>query len=83
MLRFVADSEGEEFIVGTEESMIAPLQERNPGKTFHSTGSVCSSMRLTTLRSVWGALDRMAHVVTVPEDVRGRAEGAIRRMLAL
>jgi quinolinate synthase len=83
MLRHASECDANQFIVGTEEGLVHSLQERNPHKEFFMTGSVCSSMRLTTLLSVRGALDRMAHVVAVPEEVREPAAAAIRRMLAL
>ncbi|MFO7959177.1 MAG: quinolinate synthase NadA [Candidatus Brocadiia bacterium] len=81
MLDFVAASDSQSFIVGTEEGLLHPLREQNPRKHFYSTGSVCSSMRLTTLASVRRALDRMSNVITVPEEVRERAVVALNRML--
>jgi quinolinate synthase len=83
MLRYASESDSRQFIVGTEEGLLHALQEQNPHKEFFMSGSVCSSMRLTTLPSVRRALDRMAHVVTVPEEVRKPAAAAIERMLAL
>jgi len=81
MLDYAARSERKRLIVGTEEGLVHPLQERNPQKEFYATGSVCSSMRLTTLVSVRRALDRMTNVVTVPEDIREQAAVALARML--
>ncbi len=83
MLDFVAASDSLGFIVGAEEGLLHPLRERNPRKRFYSTGSVCSSMRLTTLASVRLALDRMSDVVRVPQEVRERAAVALNRMLEL
>ncbi len=81
MLDYADGAEAGVFIVGTEEGMVYPLQERLPRKEFYATGSVCSSMRLTTLASVRRALDRMSNVVRVPESVRERAAVALGRML--
>ena len=81
MLRYAAQSERQQLVVGTEEGLLYPLQEQNPRKEFYATGSVCSSMRLTTLLSVRRALDRMTNVVSVPEEVRERAAVALSRML--
>ncbi|MFO8008002.1 MAG: quinolinate synthase NadA [Candidatus Brocadiia bacterium] len=83
MLSFAAGSDAEAFIVGTEEGLLGPLREQNPRKQFYATGSVCSSMRLTTLASVRRALDRMSNVIRVPEEVRQRAQVALQRMLEL
>jgi len=81
MLRHAAESDAEAFVVGTEEGLLAPLHDQKPRKQFYATGSVCSSMRLTTLASVRRALDRMSNVISVPEDVRERAGVALERML--
>ncbi len=81
MLDHAAESEAEVFIVGTEEGLLHPLQEQNPRKEFYATGSVCSSMRLTTLASVRRALDRMSNVVRVPEAICEKASAALERML--
>jgi quinolinate synthase len=83
MIEYAAQSDRAQFIVGTEEGLVHPLQERCPHKEFYSPGSVCSAMRLTTLSSVRLALDRMTNVVSVPEDVRERAAVALNRMLAV
>ena len=81
MLAFAAGSDRQSFIVGTEEGFLHPLQEGNPHKEFHVTGSVCSSMRLTTLHSVRRALDRMTNAISVPEPIRCRAAAALDHML--
>jgi len=81
MLAFASRSDRQQFIVGTEEGLVHPLQEQNPRKEFYATGSVCSSMRLTTLASIRLALDRMTNVVTVPDEIRERASVALKRML--
>ncbi|MCK4283219.1 MAG: quinolinate synthase NadA [Candidatus Brocadiae bacterium] len=83
MLDYASRSSKRAFIVGTEESMLHPLQEQNPHKMFLSSGSVCSSMRVTTLGSVRCALDRMVNVVSVPADIRERAAGAVSAMMAV
>jgi len=81
MLAHAAGSDARTFIVATEEGLLHPLQEQNPRKHFYATGSVCSSMRLTTLASVRRALDRMSNVISVPEHIREPASVALNRML--
>ncbi len=83
MLDYAARSGRRAFIVATEEGLLHPLQEQNPHKQFFATGSVCSSMRLTTLSSIRRALDRMANVVSVPPEIRERAAAAVNAMLAV
>jgi len=82
MLYYATTSDKEEFIVGTEEGFVHPLQEHNPRKHFYPTGSVCSSMHLITLGSIRHALDRMTNAVAVPDDVREGAAKALERMVA-
>jgi len=81
MLAFARECDHEQFIVGTEEGFLYPLEEQNPRKQFYTTGSCCASMRLTTLRSIRHALDRMTNVVEVPDEIRERALTALERML--
>ncbi len=83
MLDYAGRSDASEFIVGTEEGLLHPLAEQNPRKRFYATGSVCSSMKLTTLNSVRRALDRMTNVVSVDEEIREPARAALERMLDL
>jgi quinolinate synthase len=83
ILGYVADSDRESFIIGTEGGILAPLRERNPRKRFFATGSTCASMRLITLHSLRGALDRMETQIQVDEDLAGRARGALEKMVAL
>jgi len=83
MLRYAASSPAREFIVGTEEGILHGLEKASPHKDFFTPGSICATMKLTTLASIRSALDRMATVVTVPEDVRDRAAAALQRMLAV
>ena len=81
MLDHAAELDARELIVGTEEGLLHPLREQNPRKQFYATGSICSSMKLTTLNSVRRALDRMSNVVQVAEEVREPARAALERML--
>lgn len=85
MLRFARASEAREFIVGTETGLLHRLRKDNPGKAFHPLrhDMVCPNMKKTTLGSVVKALERMEHVVKVPEDVRVRAKRALDRMLEI
>ncbi|MBU0515403.1 MAG: quinolinate synthase NadA [Proteobacteria bacterium] len=85
MLTFAAESDAEEFIVGTETGLLHPLQKNNPTKKFYpaSKRMVCPNMKLTTLASVKIALELMTPVIEVPEDVAAKARLAVERMLAV
>lgn len=85
MLAFARESDQEEFIIGTEVGLLHPLSKENPGKTFIPVdpGMVCTDMKKTTLAEVARALEEMTPVVSVPEDIRMRAQKAVDRMLAV
>ncbi len=85
MLKFAAESDAEEFIVGTETGLLHPLRTKNPDKKFYpaSERMVCPNMKLTTLESIKIALELMTPVISVPEDIAEKARLAVERMLAV
>jgi quinolinate synthase len=54
-----------------------------PNTEFVRPCNLCPHMKRITLAGIHDSLVTMQHEVTVPEDVRVRAEQAINRMLAL
>ena len=85
MLRFARQDDVTELIVGTEVDIIHRMRKENPGKTFYpaSTKAVCPNMKKITLEKLYWALENMAPVVTVPEDIAARAKAAVDRMVAI
>ena len=85
MLRFAAETDARQIIVGTEVGMIYRLRQENPDKQFIpvSEQAVCPNMKAITLETVLWALEDMTTVIAVPEPVRARALVAVERMLAL
>jgi quinolinate synthase len=83
MFRYCKFAKAKEFIIVTEMGMLYKLKKENPDKTFYLATQhlICPSMKLTTLGWVAQSLETMTHVITVPEDVRGKAIKALRRML--
>ena len=83
MLRFVLESKGKEFIVGTEIGLLHRLRRENPEKIFYPLRSdmVCPNMKKTTLQSVLRAFEANVHLVRVPEHIRVPAKRALDRML--
>jgi quinolinate synthase len=74
-----------QFIVGTEMGLIHRLEKENPEKKFYSPTEylICPTMKMTNLEKVLLALDKMEHVVTIPEEIRVRACKALDAMLAV
>jgi quinolinate synthase len=86
MLAFAAESDAEEYIVGTEMGLLYRLRKENPSKKFYpvSRFMVCPNMKKTTLASAIQALeDPDSCTVSVPEPIRLRAKLSLDRMLAI
>jgi quinolinate synthase len=73
------------LIIGTERGLIDRLQELYPQKTIVplSRAAICGNMKVNTLARLAWCLDHEQHEVTIPEEVRVRAERALRGMLAI
>ncbi len=91
LLRFSQQDPCREFIVVTEPGILFQMQKASPGKRFipapptdASCGcNDCAYMKLNTLPKIAAALETLSPEITLDEAVRQRAEGSIRRMLAL
>ena len=77
--------EFDEVIIGTERGLIDKLQEKFPHKTIVplSRVAVCGNMKVNTLAKLAWCLDHEEHKLELPEEIRVRAETALRRMLEL
>ncbi|HEX8690975.1 MAG TPA: quinolinate synthase NadA [Longimicrobium sp.] len=75
----------DELIIGTERGLIDRLQARFPEKTLVplSGAAICGNMKVNTLAKLAWCLDHEQHEIVLDEDVRERAELALRRMLDL
>ncbi len=84
MGKFVAESDAEEFIVGTEVGMLHRLQADNPGKKFLPATelAVCPNMKLITLQKVYESLKDMKYEVRVEAGIAKKAMKAINRMMS-
>lgn len=85
ILRFVCESQDNEFIIGTETGILHRINRMCPGKRCHplSDAAICRNMKKTDLVKVRDALAHLRPVITVSENVAGRARSAIDRMLAV
>lgn len=75
----------DELIIGTERGLIDRLHQLYPSKTIVplSRAAICGNMKVNTLSKLAWCLDHERHEVVLDEDVRTRAERALRRMLEL
>lgn len=85
MYDYCRTSPASKFIIGTEAGILYKLQLESPGKEFilASPALFCPNMKLTSLEDVLISLQTMTPVVSVPEEIRLKAKGALDRMLAI
>ena len=83
MCKHVAQSPKKDFIIGTENGILYKLKKDNPDKNFYPASplAVCPNMKKITLAKTIDVLLNMKNIVSVPEDIREKAELPIRKML--
>jgi len=80
---YVMEKRPAKVVLLTECSMSDNVASVAPGTDFVRPCNLCPHMKRITLEGIYDALANMQHEVTIPEDVRLRAELAIQRMLDL
>lgn len=85
IIDYCKNSDKKRFIIGTEMGIFHKLKSDNPDKEFYilTPRLVCTNMKLTTLESVYNALNENKHIIEVDEDVRRRASVCLERMLKM
>jgi quinolinate synthase len=85
MVKFAAETDAKEIIVGTEAGMIHKLSKTAPGITFipASDRFYCPNMKKITLEKVYNAIISGEPSITVPEEIRIKAGRALNKMLEL
>ena len=83
MIGRVCNGDKTEYIIGTETGILYRLNRECPEKTCYplSPRAICVNMKKTGLPEVLRALETLSPVITVPEEIAGRARKAIGRML--
>lgn len=86
IMDYAKKSGGKEFIIGTENSIVAHLQLACPDKSFYelSKDLICHNMKLTTLGDVYSCLAASAgEEIVLPDDTMKKARHCIDEMLRL
>lgn len=86
IMSYVAKSSKDEFIIGTENSIVQHLQFEYPDKKFYpmSKNLVCRDMKLTTLVDVYNCVRGCGgEEIQLTDDVRVAAKKSIDAMLQL
>lgn len=83
MLRRVAESPVNEFLIATESGIIHQMQKAAPDKIFRpvSQRATCRFMKTITMERLESVLATGDNVIDVPPDIIERANLAIRRMV--
>ena len=86
IMKYAKESDAEEFIIGTENSIVQHLQFECPEKKFYplSKDCVCHNMKLTTLMDVYNCVrGQGGEEINLDENVRVKAKACIDTMLTL
>lgn len=90
LLKYVQQSQSQQFIVATEPGIIHQMQKAVPDKHFipapplnQCACNECPHMRLNTLEKVYLCMKHRAPEITLPETVRLAALRPIQRMLEM
>lgn len=83
MIDYARRSDAHDFLVVTECGLSDRLLLELPEKQFYKACKLCQYMKMITLEETVEALRRLRHPIVIEEDVRSRAERAIRRMFEL
>lgn len=91
LLEYSRIDESNEYIVVTESGILYEMRKANPNKVFIPAPPLdstcgcndCEFMKMVTLEKIYDCLLRETPEIIIPEEIRSRAEGSIRRMLEL
>lgn len=85
IIKYAKDSDGNEFIVCTEEGVSYPLMLNNPDKKFYFVKEefCCKDMKLNTTTKILEVLRDMTNEVMLDEGIRERALAPLDRMLIM
>ena len=83
MIEYAKKSDATDFLVVTECGLSDRLLLELPEKKFYKACKLCQYMKMITLEETAGSLRHMRHPIVLEEDVRARAERAIRKMFEL
>lgn len=90
LLKFVSESDSNEFIVATEPGIIHQMLQKNPGKTFipappenSCNCNECPYMKLNTLEKLYLCMRDKTPEITLDADIMKRALKPLVRMLEM
>lgn len=83
MLKYVSQSNAEEFIIGTEQGLLERIKRENPGKKIYPAlrPKICSNMKRTSLRDVYDSLKEEKYEIKIDPAIAARAIKSLDSML--
>lgn len=83
MISYVAQSDRQTFIIGTEVDLVTRLRRENQDKTILPllSEAICENMKLHTLEKVKNSLLNEEYVVTVDKEIADKSRKSVERML--
>ncbi|MDO5848955.1 MAG: quinolinate synthase NadA [Methanobrevibacter sp.] len=83
MLKYIAESDNDEFVLGTEVDMITRINAEIPEKKIYPLvdSAICETMKLHSLEKVKQALEDEQPEIKLPETVREKSLKAVEHML--
>jgi len=83
MVQYATESPASEFLIVTECGLSDRLLLELPEKRFYKACKLCRYMKMITLEDSLQSLRLMRYEITLDEEIRARAEKALRRMFEL
>ena len=83
MMRYAASSDADKFLVVTECGLSDRLLMEIPNKHFYKACKLCRFMKMITLEGTLDSLRNLRYEITLSDEVREGAKGALERMLEL
>lgn len=80
---FVEESKGKNFVILSEQGLVARMQADMPGKNIQTVFPLplCPNMKYHRLENLYEAIDKEFTEITIPEDIRAKAQSTIDKML--
>ncbi len=85
IIKYVASSDADEFIIATELGVLHELKKQNPDKRFYSAGNtqICPNMKKLSMDKLLAALRDETPEIIMEEDLMEQAKAPMMRMLEL
>lgn len=82
IIDFATKSLDKEFIICTVQGITYQLEQNNPQKQFYFTenAAICQNMKKITLENIEHSLQTMENIIELDEELRIKAEGALKKM---